>query len=111
MKIGYFIVIAILIIIFIIFAVRKSHLSIKESFFWIIGSFLVLILAAFPTVINKLAELFGVAYPPALFFVFCILFLLYMIFRNSKRIAFQQEKITALTEEVAILKSKNNRNK
>ena len=107
MKIGYFIVIALLIILFIINAVRKSHLSIKESFFWVMGSFFVLILAAFPKIINKIAELFGVAYPPALFFVFCILFLLYMIFRNSKRIAFQQEKITALTEEIAILKSNN----
>lgn len=109
MKIGYFIFISIVIILFIINAVKKSHLSIKESFFWILGSFLTLVLCLFPSIINKLAEFFGVSYPPTILFVICILFLLYMIFRNSKRIAFQQEKIIDLAQQVAILKNEINK--
>lgn len=109
MKKIYFILISILIIIFIISSVKKSKLSIKESFWWMIGSVLCLVLSLFPDLINWLANIFGVSYPPTIFFVFCILFLILMIFRNSKRIAEQQEKIIELAQQVAILKEKNNK--
>ena len=58
--------------------------------------------------IDKLAKLFGVVYPPSLFFVICIVFLVLMIFRNSKRISEQQMKIIELEQNLAILKEKNN---
>ncbi len=107
----YFIIISILIIIFIVHSVKKSKLSIKESFWWMIGSIAILVLSIFPNIVNCVAEIFDVSYPPTILFVFCILFLIYMIFRNSKRIAEQQEKITELVQQVAILKEKNKNSK
>lgn len=109
MKSSYFvfIAIAVIIIIFIARSVKKSRLSIKESFWWMIGSILMLILSIFPGLINWTAKIFGVSYPPTILFVFCILFLIYMVFRNSKRIAIQQEKIVELSQQIAILKSKD----
>lgn len=106
MKTIYFIIISILIIIFITLSVKKSRLSIKESFWWMVGSLCALLLSIFPGIINSVAKIFGVSYPPTILFVFCILFLIYMIFRNSKRIAEQQEKIIELVQQVAILKEK-----
>lgn len=106
MKNSYFIAIAILSIIYILWEVRKNHFSIKESFWWTIASFVMLLLAIFPYSINHIAKLFGVDYPPSLFFVFCIIFLVFMNFRNSKRIVKQQEKIIELAEQVTLLKSK-----
>lgn len=106
MKSVYFIIISLLIIIYIAIAVKRSKLSIKESFWWMIGSFLALILSLFPGIVNYVAKIFGVSYPPTILFVFCILFLIYMIFRNSTRIAEQQEKITELVQQVALLKEK-----
>lgn len=102
----YFIIIALLPMIYIIHEVRKKRFSIKESFWWMMASTAMLFLAIFPYSINWISKKFGVAYPPSLFFVFCIIFLVLMIFRNSKRISEQQIKITELAQELTILKSK-----
>ena len=110
MKRSYFIVIAVLSTIYIIHEVRRKHFSIKESFWWMIASIVMIFLSIFPYTIDKLAKLFGVVYPPSLFFVICIVFLVLMIFRNSKRISEQQMKIIELEQNLAILKEKNNDN-
>ncbi len=104
MKNEYFIVITILLIIFLIRSIVKSRLAVKESFFWLAGSFVALILSIFPKSIDIIGKAFGVAYAPTLFLVICVLFLMFIGFRNSKRIAEQQEKIVELSQQVAILK-------
>ena len=105
MKNEYFIIFSAAIVIYMIRNVVKSRMPVKESFFWMVGSFVALIFSIFPYSINSIAKFFGVAYPPALFLIIYSLFLTFMIFRNSKRIAEQQEKITELGQQVAILKS------
>lgn len=107
----YFIIIAILPMIYIIHEVRKKRFSIKESFWWMVASFLILILAVFPYSIDWLAGKFGVEYAPSLLFVFCIIFLVLMIFRNSKRLSEQQMKITELAQNLAIIKNEMEKNK
>lgn len=102
----YFIIISVLCIIYVISEVRKKRFSIKESFWWMIASFVMLILSIFPYSINWLAKVFGIAYPPSLFFVFCIIFLIFINFRNSKKIAEQHEKIIELGQNISILKEK-----
>ncbi len=110
MKNIYFIILAIFCILYVIQVVRQNKFSIKESFWWFIGSLLVLILAIWPTIIDFVAKKLNISYPPSLLFVICIIFLLFMIFRNSKRISEQQEKIIELAEQVSILKSKVSKN-
>lgn len=107
----YFIIIAILCIIYIVSVVRKRKFSVKESFFWMVAAFLMLLLSIFPYSIDFIAKIFGVEYPPTLFLVFCIIFLVFVNFRNSKRIAEQQEKITELAQNIAILKEFYNEKK
>ncbi len=107
----YFIIIAVLCTLYIIHEVRKKKFSIKESFWWFIASILMLLLSIFPYSINWVAKLFGIAYPPSLLFVFCIIFLVFINFRNSKKIAEQQEKIIELAQRLAILESKNEKKK
>lgn len=104
MKKIYFIIIALICMIYIITEVRKKKFSIKESFWWIVASVVVLLLAIFPYSINWLAKIFGVEYPPSLFFVFCIIFLTFINFRNSKKLSEQQEKIIELAQQVSIIK-------
>lgn len=105
MKNIYFIIISLFILIYVIYEVRKKRFSIKESFWWVFGSILALILAVFPYSIDKLAEFLNIAYPPSVFFVLCIIFLLFINFRNSKKIAEQQLKIIELAQNLAILES------
>ena len=63
-----------------------------------------LFLGVFPYSIDWIAAKFGVSYPPSLLFVFCILFLIFINFRNSKKIAEQQTKIIELAQQLSILK-------
>lgn len=104
MKKIYFIIIAIILVFYIIHEVRRKKFSIKESFWWVIASIIMLFLAIFPYSIDYLAKIFNVYYGPSLLFVFCIIFLTFINFRNSKKIAEQQEKIIELAQQVAILK-------
>lgn len=100
----YFIIIALICITYIIIDIRKKRFSIKESFWWMVASFIMLFLAIFPYSIDWLAIKFGVSYPPSLLFVFCILFLVFINFKNSKKIAEQQTKIIELAQQVSLLK-------
>lgn len=105
----YFIIFSITIILYIVNIVRKKVFSIKESFWWIVASFIMLVLSIFPYSIDFLAKKLNVSYPPTLFFVICILFLLFINFRNSKRISELQTKIIEIGQELAILKNKTNK--
>lgn len=102
----YFIIVAILAIVYVITQVRKSKFSIKESIYWFIASIIILVLAIWPTILDNLAKFIGIGYPPSLFFVMCILFLLFINFRSSRKIAEQQEKIIELAQRMAILEQK-----
>ena len=111
MKNIYFIIIALLCMLYITIQVRKKKFSIKESFWWIVASLIMLILAIFPYSINSLAKSLGVSYPPSLLFVLCTLFLVFINFRNNRQIAEQQEKIIELAQQVSILKEKSQKSK
>lgn len=106
MKNIYFIIIAVFAFVYVISEVRKKKFSIRESFWWVIASIVMLFLAIFPYSIDTLAKIFQVAYGPSLLFVFCIVFLTFINFRNSKKIAEQQEKIVELAQQIALLKDK-----
>jgi len=101
-----FIVIGILSIIYIINKVRKGIFSVNESFFWICGGIAILVLSIFPQIIIWLSNLAGIDYPPSLLFMLCIIFLVFMNFRNCRKIAEHQEKIIELAQNLTLLKSK-----
>lgn len=105
----YFVIIAIILMIYIVHVVRKNKLSIKASFWWLVGSVIILLLSIFPYSINWLAEIFGIAYPPALLLTLAVVFLLFINFQDSRHISEQQAKITELAEQVALLKLKQSR--
>lgn len=108
MKKIYFIILTVIIGIYIINDVRKKRFSIKESIYWLFGVFIMLILSIFPQCIDGIAIFLGVTYPPSLLFVICIIFLVFIIFRNSKKIAILQEEIIELEQNMTILKGKKN---
>lgn len=104
----YFVIVSVIVLLYVINIVRKKQFSIKESFWWFIGSVIMLLLSIFPYSIDWFANKLDIAYPPSLLFVFCIIFLLFINFRNSKRISELQMKVVELGQELAILKEKVN---
>lgn len=110
MKNIYFVIISLFVLVYIIYEVRQKKLSIKESFWWVIAAIIMVILSIFPYSIDRLAKFLKVSYPPSLLFVLAIVFLVFINFKSSKKIAEQQEKIIELAQELAIIKEKTNEN-
>ncbi|MEG0825986.1 MAG: DUF2304 domain-containing protein [Bacilli bacterium] len=102
-----YIIIGVVLFILIINLVRKGKISIAESFFWVVGAFCILILAIFPHIIDIVSKLVGVNDAPALFLLFCIIYLVLIVFRHSRQIAEQNIKICELGQNIALLKEKN----
>lgn len=108
----FFIVLAIIFIIYVYVNVKDQELSIKESFFWMVGSIVMLLLSMFYKMVDKVAVLLGVWYPPSLVFLIAIMFLLFINFRNSKKLYKQNERIIELAQKVSILEFElENKNK
>lgn len=107
MKRIYFVIVAVIAIVYVITEVRKGKFSIKESIYWFLASLIMLILAIFPTLLDNLAAFLGIGYSPSLLFTICIIFLLFINFRSSRKIAEQEEKIIELAQDIALLKEKN----
>ncbi len=102
----FFITIGVLFIIYIVISIKRNDFSIEESAFWILGGIVLLVLSIFYKSLDKLASFLGIAYAPSFIFLLATLFLLFMNFRNSKKILKQNEKIIKLSQELAILKVK-----
>lgn len=108
MKNEYFIIVAFISFFYVIKTVKKGKFSINESILWFVGSVFILVLSFFPKLFDTLALKLGIEYPPSLFFLICILFLLFINFRNSRKIAILEEKTIEIAQSLAIIqKSKD----
>lgn len=99
----FFIILALIFMVYIFNMIKRKQFSIKESMFWVVGTFAILIFAIFPKAIDKIALKLNVNYPPSLLFLVGIMFLLFINFRNTKKIIKQGEKIIELAERCSIL--------
>jgi len=104
MNTKFFLVIALISLWYVLHTVKKGRLSIWESFFWLMSSLVMLGLSVFPTIFDRLAVKLGIEYAPSLLFMICIVFLLFINFRNSAKISDQEKKIIELAQRYAILK-------
>ena len=100
------IIFAIIFALFILNLVRKNRLDEKYAILWIIFSSVILIVSIFPKLINIIAQLFGVFYPPSLLFLVGEIIIGAYIVHITVTITKQNKMIVKLTQEVSILKEK-----
>ena len=99
----FFIILAIIFVIYVFSNVKKQEFSIEESVFWVIGAFVLLILSIFYRSLDKIALAVGIGYAPSMVFLIAIMFLLFMNFRNCKKLSKQKDKIIELAQRLSIL--------
>ena len=99
----FFIILAIAFMIYVFINVKKQEFSIEESVFWVIGALVLLILSIFFKSLDKIALAIGISYAPSMVFLMAIMFLLFMNFRNCKKLSKQKEKIIELAQRLSIL--------
>ena len=87
-----------------LYSIRKNKLSVTNSFIWIVFCIILLILSIWPTSLDWLANLLGIAYPPALFLAIAAVILFIMNFIQSKKIEDLHKKVIDLGQELSILK-------
>lgn len=96
---------------FLFYDIKKGKIPVKASFWWTIIFFVMLILAIFPGIIDAIAAVFGVYYPPTILFLLCILFLLFMNYRTNKKIEELDSKIIKIEQQLAIEKKDHEKQK
>lgn len=99
----FFVCVAIIFMILIIYKVKKKRFFEKESFLWVIGSIFVLLLAIFPNFIGKVSRIVGIDYPPSLLFLVATIFILVLSFRQSEQVSLLKEQVKDLGQRIVVL--------
>ena len=78
--------------------IRKAKMQIEDSVFWL----LFILLAAFPPLIYRLTEFFGVQSPANLLFLLVIAILFMKVFSLSLKVSLLEEKLSSLAQSEAL---------
>ena len=96
------ILMSLLILIYVLYKIRKSKLNIIDSIYWVIFSGLLLILSLFPQIPGYFSRLLGIEAP----FSFLLLFFIGMIslkqFWITIRISQWQQKTNQMAQKIAM---------
>ena len=85
--------------------IRKRRLLETHALLWILTSIVVAVSPLFLPLLNDLAYAVGIYYPPALYLLIAIFFLMANTLRNTLDISRLTEQNRRLTQEVAILRN------
>lgn len=89
---------------YILNLVRKKYMDLRYALIWILISVCILILTAFPQILNVLAGILGIASPVNMLFFFGFCFSIVIIFSLSVALSRMSEKVKRLAQEIAILR-------
>lgn len=98
-------ILALLIVGIVLEMLRRKQLREKYAVLWLIVGIATLVLAAFPRLLNIVAQFIGVQLPSNLLFILSILLLLGVCLHLSWEISVVEEETRTLAEEVAILRA------
>ncbi len=89
---------------YIIQKVRKKKIDFRFALAWLAIGIVVLVFAFFPTLLNKISSLIGIAAPVNMLFFFGFLFALCMLFTLAVEVSHLSEKVKKMSQEMAIMK-------
>src|SRR3954452_8788322 len=85
---------------FILLLLRRRQLRGKYAMLWTASAISLGLLAVFPGLLTKISEWLGVSYPPILFAVVAIGFLLVIVIQFSWELTRQEDRTRTLAEEL-----------
>ncbi len=100
------IIAAILLLIYILWLVKKNKIDEKHSIFWIFFSVVLIILSLTPNILNYIASLLNVYYAPSILFLFGIIFIFSYCIHLSVILSKQNKMIIKLTQHIALIELK-----
>ena len=110
---GTLIVCAFLMLLFVTRKLRADKFDTRDSLFWLFVSSCLLIIAVFPEIAYFFSGLLGIQSPSNFIFLAVIALLLILEFTMQAELSQLRRKMTALTQEIALLNCShlNNRKK
>lgn len=87
--------------VFVVRSVKKSKMMIEDAFFWVVLSFLILMLSIFPQIGYWCSEMLGFQAPINFIMLFFIFVLLIKGFITSRHASQLETKVRELSEQVA----------
>ena len=91
--------------------VRKKKIDLRYALGWLCLGAIVLILDAFPSILNNMAKILGVALPSNMVFMVGIIFLVVAIYMLTASVSRLSNKNKRLTQEMALLREELERMK
>lgn len=89
----------------ILFLIRRDHLYLMHGLFWVAAAIAVAVLGAWPGLIDHLAALTGVSYPPALLLLLaCMVLLLKALHADMVNTRIERD-VRRLNQRVAMLEA------
>src|SRR3990172_12329466 len=85
--------------------IKRRMLKEQYAILWLISAIVLLILSVWRQLLDKIAQLLGIAYAPSLLFLVAFVFLLLIVLHFSVIISNLSEKNKKLSQEIAILKT------
>ena len=101
----FFLILAVLVCTFVVIQVRHQRMKERYAALWLIIGAIIIVLGAFPNLLNGVADFVGVALPVNLLFLLSILLLMGVSIHLTLELSRLSEKTRILAEEVAILKA------
>lgn len=98
------IVFDILALCYILNLIRRKKLDVKYALVWLVSGLIILLLVIFPYIINWLSDFLGIYNPVNMLFLLGLCLSLAIIFVLTVQASRATNKITKLTQEIAILK-------
>ncbi|MDY0071437.1 MAG: DUF2304 domain-containing protein [Thauera sp.] len=91
----------------ILMLVRRDHLQLRHGLFWIIVAILAAVLGAWPVLIDRLAALVGIAYPPALLLLIGLIVVLIKALQADIETTRIERQLRRLNQRLAIYEAQN----
>lgn len=99
----FFLVMAVITLFFLLNLVRSRRLREKYVALWMVVGLTIIVLALFPSLLGRIAQLVGVQVPSNLLFFLAIVLLLGVCLQLTLEISRAEDKTRTLAEHVAIL--------
>ena len=87
---------------YIVFEIRKSNLTIRDSIFWVLFSIFLVLMAIFPDLFMAISKAAGITSPANFIYLVIIGIMIVRIYRMSVTISTLNTKIKELTQSLAI---------
>ncbi len=100
----FVVIVTLLTVGFIVWLVRRHRLKSKFSLLWLAIGLVLLVLAAFPNLLDRVSHAIGIDYPPATFLFAAVAFLFLVAVHYSWELSRLEERSRVLAEEVALLR-------